>query len=77
MVEAQDLDMMVDKMVEGKEGGRALTHFHDGTTKKHVGQFVAQGINIGRETPFPLPILAVDGEKTEDVAMQVKTFVFD
>ena len=71
MQEAQDLSLLVDKMIEGKETGRALTHFHDGTTKKRVGQFVVQGIFIGKDNPFPLPILPISGESTFDVAMQV------
>ena len=70
MTEAQSLDLLVDKMVEGKEQGRTLTHYTDSSTKKHVGTFNAQGIHIGKDNPFPLPILSVDGETTEDIAMQ-------
>ena len=57
-------------MVEGKEQGRTLTHYTDSSTKKDVGTFNAQGIHIGKDNPFPLPILSVDGETTEDIAMQ-------
>ena len=70
MVEAQSMDLLVDKMVEGNEQGRMLTHYTDSSTKKHVGTFNAQGIHIGKDNPFPLPILSVDGETTEDIAMQ-------
>ena len=69
--EAQDLDLMVDELEKGKGEQRPLTHFTDSTTKRGVGQFAAQGIHIGRDNPYPLPILSIDGEKTEDVAMQV------
>ena len=69
--EAQDLDLMVDELERGKEEQRPLTHFTDSTTKKGVGKFAAQGIHIGRDAPYPLPILPIDRETTEDVAMQV------
>ena len=62
MVEAQSMDLLVDKMVEGNEQGRMLRHYTDYNTKKHVGTFNAQGIHIGKDNPFPLPILSVDGE---------------
>ena len=70
MIEAQSMDLLVDKMVEGKEQGRTLTHYTDSSTKKHVGTFNAQGIHIGKDNPYPLPILSVDGESKEDIAMQ-------
>ena len=69
--EAQDLDLIVDELERGKEEQRPLTHFTDSTTKKGVGKFAAQGIHIGRDAPYPLPILPIDRETTEDVAMQV------
>ena len=77
MQEAQDLDLMVDKFEAGKAADKPLTHFSDSTTKARVGQFVAQGIHVGRDPPFPLPILSIDGETTEDIAMQVELFVID
>ena len=55
MQEAQDLDLMVDQLEKGKEEDRPLTLFADSTTKRGVGQFVAQGIHVGRDTPYPLP----------------------
>ena len=70
MLEAQSLDLLVDKMEEGKNQGRTLTHYTDSSTKKHVGTFNAQGIHIGKDNPFPLPILSIEGETTEDIAMQ-------
>ena len=39
-------------------------------TPVHVGTFNAQGIHIGKDNPYPLPILSVDGESKEDIAMQ-------
>ena len=36
MIEAQSMDLLVDKMVDGKEQGRMLTHYTDSSTKKHV-----------------------------------------
>ena len=70
MLEAQSLDLLVDMMEQGKAEGRCLTHYTDSSTKKHVGTFNAQGIHIGKDNPFPLPILAIEGESTEDIAMQ-------
>jgi hypothetical protein len=65
MIEAQSMDLLVDKMLDGKEQGRMLTHYTDSSTKKHVGTFNAQGIHIGKDSPYPLPILSV-GESKED-----------
>jgi hypothetical protein len=70
MLEAQSLNLLVDRMEQGKAEGRCLTHYTDSSTKKHVGTFNAQGIHIGKDNPFPLPILAIEGESTEDIAMQ-------
>ena len=77
MQEAQDLDLMVDTFEAGKAADKPLTHFSDSTTKARVGQFVAQGIHVGRDPPFPLPILSIDGETTEDIAMQVELLISD
>lgn len=71
MLEAQSLDLLVDRMVQAKAEGRTLTHYTDSTTKKHVGAFNAQGIHIGKDNPFPLPILSIEGVTTEDIAMQI------
>ena len=71
MLEAQSLDLLVDRMEEGKKQGRTLTHYTDSSTKKHVGTFNAQGIHIGKGNPFPLPILSIEGETEEDMAMQI------
>ena len=54
-----------------KEDGRMITAAIDSTTKKGVGQFATQGLSIGRNTPFPLPLLPICGESTEDVTAQV------
>ena len=71
MQEAKDLDLMVDQLEKGKEEDRPLTLFADSTTKRGVGQFVAQGIHVGRDTPYPLPLFSIDGETTEDIVLQV------
>ena len=71
MLEAQSLALVVDKLAEEKGKGRMITHAIDSTTKKGVGQFAAQGLHIGQDVPFPLPILGIAGESTEDIAMQV------
>ena len=70
MLEAQSLDLLVDRMEQGKAEGRTLTQYTDSSAKKHVGAFNAQGIHIGKDNPFPLPILPIEGETTEDNAMQ-------
>ena len=32
---------------------------------------MVQGLHVGQDNPFPLPILPIHGETTEDIAMQV------
>ena len=54
-----------------KEKGRMVTHASDSTTEKEVGQFIVQGLHVGQDCPYPLPILTIHGETTEDIAMQV------
>jgi hypothetical protein len=71
MIESQSLSLTVDDLEQKKKEGRMITHASDSTTKRSVGQFMVQGIHVGQETPFPLPILPIHGEKTEDIAMQV------
>ena len=56
--------------------GRMITHAIDSTTKKRVGSFACQGIHVGRNVPFPLPLLPICGEKTEDIADQTD-FAFE
>ena len=48
-----------------------ITHAVDSTTKKGIGQFAVQGIHIGKELPFALPLTNICGEKTDDTALQV------
>ena len=57
-------------MQEGKQAGRAIAHDGDSTTKQGAGQFITQGLNVGQENRFDLPILPVFGETTEDIALQ-------
>lgn len=71
LVEAQSLSLTVENLEKEKEEGRMLTHASDSTTKRRVGHFIVQGIHVGQNLPFPLPILPIAGEKTEDIAMQV------
>ena len=55
-----------------KEDGRMITAAIDSTTKKGVGQFATQGLSIGRNTPFPLPLAffsAAEMHSTPDVAL--------
>ena len=70
-IEAQSLSLVVDKLEDEKQKGRMITHASDSTTKKGVGQFIVQGLHVGQNTPFPLPILPIHGETTHDIAMQV------
>ncbi len=70
-IEAQSLSLVVDKLEDEKQKGRMITHASDSTTKKGVGQFVVQGLHVGQDNPFPLPILSIHGKTTEDIAMQV------
>ena len=70
-IEAQSLCLVVDKLEDEKQKGKMITHASDSTTKKGVGQFMVQGLHVGQDNPFPLPILPVHGETTEDIAMQV------
>ena len=70
-IEAQSLYQVAEKLEEQKLAGKMVTHASDSTTKKGVGQFMVQGLHIGQENAFPLPILPIYGEKTEDIAMQV------
>jgi hypothetical protein len=70
-IEAQSLCLVVDKVEEEKQKGKMITHASDSTTKKGAGQFMVQGLHVGQNNPFPLPILSIHGETTEDIAMQV------
>ena len=47
-----------------------LTHATDSTTKKGIGSFAASGIHIGKNVPFPLPLIPICGEATTDIAEQ-------
>ena len=71
LMETQALSQTVDRMEEGREDGKMVTHSIDSTTKKAIGQFAAQGIHIGRDSAIPLPLINICGESTEDIALQV------
>ena len=71
LMEAQSLSLVVDEVEKRKEEGRMITHAMDSTTKKGAGQFAVAGLHIGRDNPFPLPILSIHGEITDEIAMQV------
>ena len=62
----------MDKVRLGVDEGRMITAAIDSTTKKRAGQFATQGIHIGQNVPFPLPLINICGETTEDIAMQVE-----
>ena len=70
MIEAQGMACMVKELREAKNEGRMITHATDSTTKKGIGQFAASGIHIGKNVPFPLPLIPVCGESTSDIAEQ-------
>ena len=76
LVEAQSLSLVVEEMLSESSTGRMLTHAIDSNTKKGVGTFACQGIHVGQNTPFPLPLLPICGESTEDVALQTD-FAFE
>ena len=71
LIEAQSLSLALEKVESQKAEGRMVTHAMDSTTKRGVGQFAVQGLHIGQDSPFPLPILSIHGETTEDIATQV------
>ena len=71
LIEAECLSFVVDEVRAGAESGRMITAAIDSTTKKRAGQFATQGIHIGQNVPFPLPLMNICGETTEDIAMQV------
>ena len=71
MVEAETLSLVVSSITEAKETGRAITASIDSTTKRGVGQFATQGLQIGKNCPVPLPLMSICGETTEEVALQV------
>ena len=71
LIEAETLSFIVDAVRAGAEEGRMITAAIDSTTKKRAGQFATQGIHIGQNVPFPLPLMNICGETTEDIAMQV------
>ncbi|KAI9548371.1 hypothetical protein NQZ68_010593 [Dissostichus eleginoides] len=48
-----------------------ITYASDSNPKKGVGQFMVQGLHVGQDSPFPLPILPIHRETTEDIAMQL------
>ena len=47
-----------------------ITNAIDSTTKKEVRTFACQGIHIGQNVPFPIGLLDICGETTEDIALQ-------
>ena len=71
LIEAQSLSLVVDEVERRKEEGRMITHVMDSTTKNGAGQFAVAGLHIGQDNPFPLPILPIHGETTDEIAMQV------
>ena len=68
---AETLSFVVDAVKEGAEGGRMITAAIYSTTNKRAGPFATQGIHIGQNVPFPLPLMNICVETTEDIAMQV------
>ena len=71
LIETQSLSLVVDELGMQSRQGRMVTHAIDSTTKKRVGQFATQGIHVGQNVPFPLPLMNICGESTADIALQV------
>ena len=59
LIEAETLSFIVDAVRAGAEEGRMITAAIDSTTKKRAGQFATQGIHIGQNVPFPLPLMNI------------------
>lgn len=76
LIETESLALLADEVKVQSDDGRMITHAIDSTTKQRVGSFATQGIHIGKNVPFPLPLLGICGETTEDIAMQVD-FAFE
>lgn len=53
-----------------------ITHVLNSTTKIRVEKFAVQSLHIGQQLPFPLLLINIAEEKTEDVAMHVN-FAFE
>ena len=62
--------------MEHSASGRTITHTIDSTTRRSVGKFATQGIHIGQNVPFPLPLVGISGESTQEVALQID-FAFE
>ena len=45
-------------------------------TKTRLRQFAVQRIHIGKDIPFPIPMINIAGEITEDIALLI-CFVFE
>ena len=71
LIETQSLSLVADEVLQQSEDGRMITHAIDSTTKRRVGTFATQGIHIGQDIPFPLPLCGIVGESTVDVALQI------
>ena len=70
LIEAQSLSLVADELLS-KESDQTVTHSIDSTTRKSVGTFVTQGVQLGQESPYPLPLMVIHGESTADIAQQV------
>ena len=70
-IEAQSLSLVVQEIRKGADGGHMVTHASDSTTRRGVGQFIGQGIHIGKDSAYPLPLLGICGETKEDIATQL------
>ena len=76
LIETQSMALMVDEVLERSAEGRTITHAIDSTTRRSVGKFATQGIHIGQNVPFPLPLIGITSESTEDIALQID-FAFE
>ena len=59
--------MGADEIIKQKRSGGTITHTIASTNRKHVGTFVGQGVQVGQETPFSLPLMVIQRETTQDI----------
>ena len=69
-IEVKGMCCMGDELGGAKHDDRMLTRATDSTTNKGIGSFAASGIHIGKNVPFPLPLIFICGETTTDIAEQ-------
>ena len=71
LAEAKALYYVAEEMAKSSDEGHMITHAIDSTTKKGIGKFAVQGIHIGKDLPFALPLTNICSETTEDISIQI------